>query len=103
MTAPSTHFIPRAYPPRVSARRTTKDPATLYPVHTKLTGAEVDAIDAYVDALNAKGGMTRASRELVLAQWLRRSQVSIPLPVPLRYRFRPLSHSPRLCRPPHPC
>ena len=71
MQTPSTDPPSPAYPSAVVARRTTKDPAALYAVHTKLSGAEVDAIDAVVDAINATRPIGRASRETVLATWLR--------------------------------
>ncbi len=71
MQTPSTVPLDRAYLRGVAAKRTPKDPAALYAVHTKLSGAEVDAIDAVVDAINATRPIGRASRETVLATWLR--------------------------------
>ena len=68
MWTPST---PSAYLRGVVAKRTVKNPNDLYPVHTKLTGAEVDAIDAEVDAINAARPIGRATRESVMATWLR--------------------------------
>jgi len=71
MQTPSTAPPDRAYLRGVAAKRTPKDPGALYAVHTKLSGAEVDAIDAVVDAINATRPIGRASRETVLATWLR--------------------------------
>lgn len=71
MQTPSTAPPSSAYLRGVVAKRTTKDPAALYPVHTKLLGAEVDAIDAAVDAINATRPIGRANRESVMATWLR--------------------------------
>ena len=55
-----------AWPP--SARRKIPPPSARC---TKLSGAEVDAIDAEVDAINATRPIGRASRETVTALWLR--------------------------------
>ncbi len=71
MQTPSTPPPSSAYLRGVVARRTPKEPDTLYPVHLKLSGAEVDAIDAEVDAINATRPSGRATRESVMATWLR--------------------------------
>lgn len=70
----STTPRPRAYAPSVVARRKpAKKPAALRPVLIRdLTSAEVVAIDAELDAINAgKRKGDRASRSAMLAEWAR--------------------------------
>ena len=65
----------RAYPPSVPAhRKPAKKPDALRPVLIRdLTSAEVDAVDAIVDARNAaqRAGGTRTARSPMLAAWIR--------------------------------
>ena len=71
MPTPSTRRRPRAYAPSVTAHRKPKPPTTAAPVRVRtLTGADVAALDAIVDARNARGG-GRWSREMVMVEKLR--------------------------------